>query len=78
MTNSYSEEELSTLPQTSTVFDRPSLHFDSHSWTQQGYMVTDTCNPRTPNCEAVGIPIPSGKLLIKKDGRYDLVDEQRG
>lgn len=77
MTGSYSEEELSTLPQTSTVFNRPSLEFDSHEWIQQGYMLTDNCQPSTASCEAVGIPIPSGKLLIKKDGRYDIIDEQR-
>jgi hypothetical protein len=66
------------LPQTATVFDRPALAFDSHEWQQQGYMVTDICQPRTSACEPVGIPIPSGKLLIRKDGRYDLVDEVRG
>lgn len=77
MTNSYTEEELDTLPQTQMVFDRPTLEFDKHDWLQQGYIVTDNCKPHTSACEAVGIPIPSGKLLIKKDGRYDLVDEQR-
>lgn len=78
MTNGYTNEELESLPQTSTVFNRPALHFDSHEWVQQGYMIQDNCRPRTPNCEAVGIPIPSGKLLIKIDGRYELVDEHRG
>jgi hypothetical protein len=77
MTNSFTEEELAALPSTSTIFDRPTLEFDSHDWVQQGYTLTDTCNPHTSACEPAGIPIPSGKLLIKKDGRYDLIDEKR-
>lgn len=77
MTNSYSTEELSTLPQTSTVFDRPSLHLNSHQLVQQGYIITDVCSPSTSNCQAVGIPIPSGKTLTKIDGRYEFVDETR-
>jgi hypothetical protein len=78
MTNSFTEEELAALPSTSTVFNQPSLDVDSHDWVQQGYMITDTCSPKTSACQPVGIPIPSGKLLIKKDGRYDLIDETRG
>lgn len=66
------------LPQTSTVFDRPKLEIDQHDFQQQGYMITDVCSPKTAACEPVGIPIPSGKLLIRKDGHYDLVDERRG
>lgn len=67
-----------TLPQTSTVFDRPALEFDSHDWQQQGYTLHDMCSPRTAACQEIGVPIPSGKLLVRKDGKYDLVDEQRG
>lgn len=77
MTNSFTKEELDALPQTDTVFDRPYLEFDSHEWLQEGYTVRDNCNPGGPSCESVGIPIPSGKLLVKKNGRYDLVDERR-
>lgn len=78
MTNSFTEEELAALPSTSTVFDRPTLEFDQHEWQQQGYMLTDVCSPHNSSCEPVGIPIPSGKLLIRKDGHYDLIDETRG
>lgn len=77
MTNSFTEDELAALPSTSTVFDRPALEFDTHSWLQEGYIVRDVCSPATAACEPVGIPIPSGKLLVKQDGRYDLVDEVR-
>jgi hypothetical protein len=77
MTNSFSEEELNSLPQTATIFDKPALQFDTHTWQQEGYMLRDVCNPANSSCEPVGIPIPSGKLLIRKDGSYDLVDEKR-
>lgn len=75
--NDYTPEELAVMPQTTTVFNRPALQFDSHEWQQQGYMVQDVCSPSTADCHTVGIPIPSGKMLIKKDGGYDLVNEQR-
>ena len=78
MSEGYSEDEIENLPQTDTVFDRPKLEFDHHEWVQEGYMVRDVCNPGGISCENVGIPIPSGKLLVKTDGRYDLVDERRG
>jgi len=71
----YSEDELAALPQTDKVFDRPAMDFQSHDWMQQNYMITDNCQPHRADCHNVGIPIPSGKTLIKKDGRYDLVDE---
>jgi hypothetical protein len=71
----YTEEELAKLPQTETVFDRPQLVINEHEWQQQGYMITDVCNPHTINCQHVGIPIPSGKLLIKSKEGYALVDE---
>lgn len=66
-----------TLPQTQTVFDRPALEFDAHEWQQQGYTLHDVCSPRTTACQEVGLSIPSGKLLVKKDGHYDLIDEVR-
>lgn len=74
----YTEEEVAAMPQTTTVFDRPALEFDRHDWVQQGYMLTDNCSPKSTACEPVGIPIPSGKLLVRKDGHYDLIDESRG
>ncbi len=71
----YTEEEINKLPQTNQVFEAPELVVSEHEWRQQGYMITDICNPSKPTCQHVGIPIPSGKLLIKKNGGYDLVDE---
>lgn len=71
----WTEEEIARLPQTQQVFDRPQMRFDQHTWQQEGYYLTDICNPHTADCHNVGIPIPTGKLLIKKNGRYDLVDE---
>ncbi len=63
---------------TTMVFNRDDLVVNDHEWQQQGYMITDVCNPSTPMCHHVGIPIPSGKLLIKTEkGEYDLVDEKR-
>lgn len=67
----YTPEELEVLPQTTTVFDQPLLDFDKHTWVQQGYMIYDKCG----TCMEQGIPIPSGKTLIKTGGHYDLVDE---
>jgi hypothetical protein len=69
--DSYTEEELQALPQTSTVLDTPKLEVDKHQWLQQGYVIIDQC------CDGQAIAIPSGKVLVKKDGRYDLVDESR-
>lgn len=68
----YSDDELQALPQTSTVLDVPNLVIDDHIWIQQGYHIIEQCHDHR------GIPIPNGKMLIKKaDGRYDLVDETR-
>lgn len=78
MTDSYTPEELESLPQTPTVFDRPSLAFDEHDWVQEGYMIRDNCSLPKMTCEPVGIPIPSGKTLVKVEGAYDLVDEHVG
>lgn len=72
----YTEEEIQTLPQTETVFDRPALVIDQHDWRQEGYYITDVCDPSRPDCQHVGIPIKSGQLLIKRNGGYALVDEQ--
>lgn len=72
----YTEEELANLPQTEQVFEAPALIIDQHEWRQEGYMITDICNPSRPDCQHVGIPIPSGKMLIKdKKGRYALISE---
>lgn len=59
------------LPQLETVFDQPRLVIDEHEWIQQGYHIIEQCHDHK------GIPIPVGKLLIKHDGRYELVDESR-
>lgn len=65
------------IPQTTTVFTRDDLVINNHEWQQQGYMITDICNPSTPMCHHVGIPIPAGKVLVKsKKGEYDLIDER--
>ena len=74
----YTEEEIAALPQTPQVFEPVELVINHHDWQQEGYMITDVCSPSRPDCQNVGIPIPSGKLLIKKEGKYDLVDERRG
>lgn len=71
----YTDDELAGLPQTSQVFEAPNLIFDAHQWRQEGYELHDACSPSTATCVSVGIPIPSGKLLVKKGGGYDLIDE---
>lgn len=71
----YTEEELAKLPQTQQIFNRPDMAFDDHEWRQQGYMVTDICSPARPDCHHVGIPIPTGTLLIKTANGYQLTDE---
>lgn len=75
--DTYTEEELATLPQTTQVFDRPPLEFDNHQWQQEGYFISDICNPKGVNCQVAGIPIGNGKMLVKEDGRYSIVDEGR-
>lgn len=67
----YTEDELQALPQTTTVLNPPRLVIDEHEWLQQGYVIIDQC------CDGQAIAIPSGKMLVKTDGRYDLVDESR-
>lgn len=69
------DQDIESIPQTTKVFEAPSLIFDQHDWRQEGYMITDVCSPSRPDCHRVGIPIPSGKVLVKKGGRYDLRDE---
>lgn len=59
------------LPQIEAVFDQPKLEIDKHEWIQQNYVIIDQC------CSHQAIAIPDGKLLVKKDGRYDLIDESR-
>lgn len=73
----WTKDELEALPQTDTIFNVPALVVDQHSWVQEGYMIHDRCQPSTPTCVHAGIPIPSGKLLIKKGDSYDLIDEVR-
>lgn len=75
MTEQYTAEELAALPQTTTVFDVPQLDISAHDWLQQGYHIVDNCNPTRPDCHQGGIPIPTGKTLVKRGGAYDLVDE---
>lgn len=72
---SYTPEQLENLPQTTKIFDRPEMTFDDHDWQQQGYMITDICSPKRADCHNVGIPIPSGKMLVKRNGKYDIVPE---
>lgn len=68
--------DIQTWPQTTAVFNAPRLDFNKHEWIQQGYEVIDNC--RSGMCVKVGIPIPFGKMLVKKGGRYELVNEMRG
>lgn len=75
MSDRYTEDELVHLPQTVTVFDQPELKVNEHDWVQQGYFITDCCNPKKPTCHSGGIPIPSGKVLIKTERGYDLRNE---
>ena len=69
MAEQYTDDELATLPQTETVFDRPELQIDDHVWLQQGTFIVEQCH------DGLGLPIPAGAMLVKKDGRYALVDE---
>lgn len=62
-------------PQTTTVFTQPQLVINDHDWIQRGYMIEHNCHTMMPHCENVGIPIPSGTLLIKDEQGYRLVDE---
>ena len=71
-----SKDEVTTLPQTTTVFNQPPLVMDDHDWIQQGYYLSDNCNPQRPDCLNTGIPIPPGKTLVKQGGKYDLVPER--
>lgn len=72
MTDDVKEDD---IPQTTKVFDVPQLVVDQHEWRQEGYYIMDACSPGRPDCHNVGIPIPSGNTLIKKEGRYDLIPE---
>lgn len=65
--------DVSKWPQTSQVFDAPTLDFSGHQWIQRGYELIDSC----PACPKQGIPIPAGKMLIREDGKYSIVDELR-
>lgn len=71
----YSTDELTALPQTDMVFDAPVMIADQHVWQQEGYYITDACNPSRLDCQHVGIPIGNGKMLIKDTGAYRIVDE---
>lgn len=65
------EEDTSSWPQTTQVFDKPSIDFQKHEWVQQGYEIIDSC----PTCPRQGISIPYGKMLVRAEGKYKLVDE---
>ncbi len=71
-TTDYTPDELAQLPQTDMVFDQPALDFDAHVWQQSGYTLEDRCGG---GCLSQGIPIKSGTMLIKENGKYKLVDE---
>lgn len=73
----YTDAELAALPQTAKVFDAPKLVTSEHEWLQEGYMITDNCQPKKATCVNAGIPIPNGKTLVKTKGGYDLIDEPR-
>jgi hypothetical protein len=68
MNDSYTDEELAALPQTNQVFDAPEVNLDEHQLVQSGYMVTDVCH-------STSFSIPSGKTLVRKDGKYSFVNE---
>lgn len=68
---SYDPAELGELPSTTMVFDKPQINLDDHQLRQEGYMVVDEC----PSHPVTSFGIPSGKMLIRKEGRYSLVDE---
>lgn len=67
-----SHHDTSKYPQTTQVFEAPKVDFNNHAWIQRGYVIYDTCN----GCIPQAIPIPVGKSLTKKDGRYTFVDER--
>lgn len=63
------------LPQTTQIFDAPTMDANAHDWQQQGYSIYDNCSPKKPDCYSGGIPIRNGTMLIKKEGRYDFINE---
>lgn len=72
---SYTPEQLESIPQTTKVFEPQPMDFTAHVWRQEGYMISDVCSPSRPDCQHVGIPIPTGKMLVKVNGHYDIVPE---
>ncbi len=75
MENDWTADEVAALPQTDAVFEQPELRFNDHTWQQQGYMLHDMCRNKGAGCHDGGIPIPNGRLLVKRAGGYDLVSE---
>lgn len=63
--------DTSKWPQTDQVFEKPDLQFNSHIWQQRGYAIYDMC----PSCPDQMIPLPVGKMLIKENGRYNIINE---
>lgn len=70
---SFSADEIENMPQTTTVFNQEALDFHKHTWVQEGYELIDTC----AHCPRYGIPIPFGKMLVKGENGYELIDELR-
>lgn len=65
------------VTQTDQVFDPPKLDLSGHTLIQEGYYIRDICSPSRPDCYSGAFGIESGKMLVIKDGRYDIVDETR-
>lgn len=76
-TSEWTEEELAGLPQTPQVFEAPKLKIAEHDWLQEGYYIRDNCAVPKISCIPGGLPIPSGKVLVKNTGGYELIDELR-
>lgn len=69
----FTKDDPQTWPQTTQVFNPPRFNFGDHKWVQRGYFLHDECE----GCVRQAIQIPSGKMLVKEKGEYQLVDEKR-
>lgn len=64
-------KEVKDWPKTEQVFELPNIDFQKHQWIQEGYFLIDSCGP----CPRQGVPIPYGKVLVREEGKYNLIDE---
>jgi hypothetical protein len=65
----WTDEELAALPQTSMIFQVPDLNLNDHDLRQENYTVYDSC------CNDRPFNIGDGRLLVGQKGAYKIVDE---